>query len=159
MVKKLLIFLVFVLVVAQFIRPEKNISHRPQPDDLFAQQPAPEQIRVAVEHACYDCHSNNTRYPWYAQVQPLGWWLAKHVKDGKDHLNFSEFGSYPAKRAVRKLEQFSEQIEDGSMPLKSYTLIHRDARFTPEQIKQLLEWLDALQERLKPTTAQGLRED
>ena len=98
---------------------------------------------------CYDCHSNNTRYPWYAEVQPAAWWLAGHIRDGKDHLNFSEFGSYPAKRAARKLEQCGEQIEEDSMPLASYRLIHRDARFNPEQKKRIIEWLDALQEQIK----------
>lgn len=150
MVKKCLIVFFSLLVVIQFIRPEKNTSHRAQPDDLFSQQPAPEDIRVAIEHACYDCHSNNTRYPWYAEVQPLGWWLARHVRDGKSHLNFSEFGRYEPKRAARKLEQSSEQIGDESMPLASYTLIHRDARFTPEQKKRIVDWLDALQERVQP---------
>jgi len=149
MLKKVLLLLVLVLVVIQFIHPEKNTAHRAQPDDLFAQQPAPEDVRVAIEHACYDCHSNHTRYPWYAQVQPLGWWLDRHIREGKDHLNFSEFGRYAPKRAARKLEQSSEQIEDGSMPLSSYTLIHREARFTPEQKKRILDWLEAIQERVK----------
>lgn len=147
--KKSLPFFVFIFVAAQFIRPEKNTTRRLQLDDLFVHQPAPEEIRVAIEHGCYDCHSNNTRYPWYAQVQPIGWWLASHVRDAKEHLNFSEFGSYSAKRAARKLEQSSEQIDADAMPLKSYTLIHRDARFSPEQKKRILEWLDAIQERIE----------
>ena len=151
MFKKILLFLALVLVVVQFIHPEKNTTSRPQPDDIFALQPAPDGIRVAIEHACYDCHSNHTRYPWYAQIQPVGWWLARHINTGKDHLNFSEFGRYGAKRGARKLEQATEQIQDGSMPLSSYTLIHRDARFTPEQKKQILEWLDAIQERVEAT--------
>lgn len=148
--KKILLLLVGLLVAAQCIRPAKNVSLRAQPQDLFETQPAPDVVRVAIEHACYDCHSNTTRYPWYAEIQPLGWWLAKHVRDGKEHLNFSEFASYTPKRAARKLEQSIESIDDGSMPLGSYTLMHRDARFTPEQKKRVLEWLDAIQERVEP---------
>lgn len=148
--KKLIAFVAIVFIGIQFIRPEKNRSARPQPDDIFSQQPAPEAVRVAIEHACYDCHSNNTRYPWYAEVQPLSWWLARHVEQGKEHLNFSEFGRYTPKRAARKLEQAIESIDDGSMPLTSYRLIHRDARFTAEEKKQILAWLDAIQERVQP---------
>lgn len=149
--KKLLFAFLFLFVVAQLIRPAKNLNAHPQPDDIFAQQPASDEVRVLIEHSCYDCHSNNTRYPWYAEIQPVGWWLADHIKEGKAHVNFSEFGRYDAKRAARKLEQSSESIDDGSMPLASYSLIHRDARFTTEQKKKIMDWLDGIQERLQPS--------
>lgn len=151
MSKKIAAAALLLIVLIQFIRPEKNRSTHAQPDDVFAQQPAPDEVRVAIEHACYDCHSNSTRYPWYAEIQPLGWWLARHVRDGKEHLNFSEFGRYTPKRAARKLEQSIESIDDGTMPLKSYTLVHRDARFSAEQKKRILEWLDSIQERVQPS--------
>jgi hypothetical protein len=150
MLRKILIGFVVVFVVIQFFRPQKNATLRHQPDDLFVQQSAPQEVRVMIEQGCYDCHSNNTRYPWYAQVQPVAWWLDKHVRDGKEHLNFSEFGKYTAKRAARKLGQCVEQLDDGSMPLPSYTWIHTDARFTAEQKKQLVTWLEATQEKLEP---------
>lgn len=151
MLKRILLVLLVVFVGIQFIRPSKNVSSHPvTPDDLFERHRAPDTTRVAILHACYDCHSNSTRYPWYSEVQPLSWWLASHVRDGKEHLNFSEFGRLTPKRAARKLEESIEAIEDGSMPLKSYRLAHRDARLTPEQKKEIIAWLEATQEQIQP---------
>lgn len=151
MLKKILAVFLLVFIGIQFIRPAKNMTSRPQPDDLFAHQPAPEDIRRLIEHGCYDCHSNHTRYPWYAQVQPIGWWLARHIDEGKEHLNFSEFARLTPKRAARRLEQSAELIEDGSMPLPSYTWVHRDALLSAEQKKRIIDWLDGLQERIQPS--------
>jgi hypothetical protein len=94
--------------------------------------------------ACYDCHSDHTRYPWYAEVEPVGWWLASHIHDGKSRLNFSEFGTYSRRQALRKLELISDQVSDHKMPLSSYTLIHRDARLTEAQIREMTDWADSL---------------
>ena len=94
--------------------------------------------------ACYDCHSDNTRYPWYAEVQPVGWWLAEHIKDGKRGLNFSEFGDYTPKRAVRKLQGIDHMLEKNKMPLASYRLIHRDANLTSGEITTLKNWADSV---------------
>ena len=105
-------------------------------------------MKAILERACYDCHSNHTRYPWYAEIQPLGWWLADHVKEGKAHLNFSTFGTYPAKRQTRKLEELIEEVEGGNMPLGSYKLTHTDARLTPAEIKALTDWAASVRENL-----------
>ncbi len=137
------------LVGAQFVRPAKNLSPgAPGPDDLTVLRPPPAEVKVVLERACYDCHSNHTRYPWYAEVQPLGWWLANHVKEGKAHLNFSTFGTYPAKRQSRKLEELIEEVEGGKMPLPSYTWTHADARLTPDEIKALTDWAASVRENL-----------
>ena len=103
----------------------------------------PLAVQGLLQRACYDCHSNNTKYPWYAEVQPVRWWLDSHIKDGKRHLNFSEFGSYTAKRANHKMKQTAEQVESGEMPLPSYTWMHPEARLTPQEIKLLADWARA----------------
>ncbi len=146
---KILLGLGAVFVAIQFVRPAKNDSPA-GPDDLAAHYAPPPVVRQILETACYDCHSNRTRYPWYAQVQPVGWWLASHVNDGKAQLNFSEFASYTEHRRAKKLLSLSDEVTDRSMPLKSYTWIHRDAKLTAAQIKTLADWAETLAEKIEP---------
>ncbi len=143
MIKKLFLFLLILLVAAQFYRPTRNLSAVAGPNDINAKHPVPPAVQGLLERACYDCHSNNTKYPWYAEVQPVRWWLDSHIKDGKRHLDFSEFGAYTAKRASRKLKQTAEQVEQGEMPLPSYTWMHPEARLTPAEVKLLADWARA----------------
>lgn len=151
MLKKILLVFVLLLIGIQFIRPTKNLSSAPTPNDLTAVHPAPPAVKQLLSAACYDCHSNNTRYPWYAEVQPLAWWLASHVSDGKAELNFSEFGTYPAKKAARKLEESIDEVAERKMPLPSYRLIHGDARLSDAQIKLLGDWLKETREHIVKT--------
>lgn len=146
---KILLGLGAVFVAIQFVRPEKNDSPA-GPDDLVAHYAPPAEVRQILETACYDCHSNRTRYPWYAQVQPVGWWLASHINDGKDELNFSEFAAYSEHRRAKKLLSVSDEVTERSMPLKSYTWIHRDAKLTAAQIKTLADWAEALADKIEP---------
>jgi hypothetical protein len=134
--------LLAVLAALQFFRPEKNLSTVTRPDDLLSLHPAPADVRALLAITCYDCHSNHTRYPWYAEVQPIGWWLAQHVRDGKRELNFSTFGRLSPKRQVSKLEACIDELESKTMPLPSYTFAHRDARLTDTQIATLVAWLE-----------------
>ena len=147
--KKILLGLAVIGVAIQFIRPAKNDSPA-GPDDLAAKYPPPPEVKQLLETACYDCHSNRTRYPWYAHVQPVGWWLASHINDAKDQLNFSEFASYTEHRRAKKLQSVSDEVTDHSMPLPSYTWIHRDAKLTDAQIKTLADWAEALAEKIEP---------
>jgi hypothetical protein len=147
--KIVLVVFAVLLVGAQFVRPAKNISTvAPGPDDLTVLRPPPAEVQAVLARACFDCHSNHTRYPWYAEIQPIGWWLADHVKEGKAHLNFSTFGTYPAKRQSRKLEELIEEVEAAQMPLASYTWTHADARLTPAEIKALTDWAASVRENL-----------
>jgi hypothetical protein len=150
MVKKILLGLLALFVIAQFIRPAKNISTTPpDKDDFLVRLAPPADVKQMFEIACYDCHSVNTRYPWYAEIQPSGWWLKQHIDDGKNEFNFSTFGGYSAKKQAAKLGALVDVITDRTMPLPSYTWIHRDAIFTDAQIKTLTTWLAAQQEKLE----------
>lgn len=93
-----------------------------------------------LKFSCFDCHSNHTRYPWYAEINPIGWWLNYHVNEGKLELNFSEFIPYPVKKKNKKLEEIGEQVKDHQMPLSSYTLLHKNASLNEAQIKALVLW-------------------
>ena len=93
-----------------------------------------------MDKACNDCHSNNTKYPWYATFQPVAWWLDHHVDEGKGEINFDEFLTYPAKKARHKMEEVNEMVKEGEMPLNSYTWIHKDAVLTQAEKLVLAEW-------------------
>ena len=124
MIKKILIGLLIALVVIQFIRPEKNLSGDTT-KDIATLFPMPDSVKMIVDKACADCHSNKTAYPWYASAQPVAFWLADHVKDGKRHFNFNEFAGYRIAKQNHKIEEVIEQIKEDEMPLYSYTLIHK----------------------------------
>ena len=148
--KKFLIALSVVLIVIQFIKPAKNQSIAPTPNDIFANFEASESTKQLIQTSCYDCHSNNTVYPWYSEIQPVSWWIADHINEGKSELNFSEFASYTPKKADHKLEEVIEMIQEGEMPLKSYTLIHGNAKLSEVQKTEIITWAKELRNQIKP---------
>lgn len=141
MLKKIGIGLVAILVIIQFIRPEKNVSND-QTYHVSKKYPVPAEVNSILESACNDCHSNQTKYPWYAQIQPSAQFLANHVNEGKEHLNFSEFTNLPIAVQNHKFEEVIEMVKEGEMPLKSYTYLglHSDAKLTDTQRKLLTDW-------------------
>jgi hypothetical protein len=149
--KKIFLGLLLTFIVIQFFRPAKNLSSKASAQDITTKYPTTAEVRHVLEVACFDCHSNNTRYPWYAEIQPTAWWLASHVEDGKKHLNFSEFGSLTDKRATRKLQQMIDELTDKTMPLPSYRWGHKDARLTDAQIQLLTDWAESVREKISPS--------
>lgn len=145
---KILTGVAIAAVAIQFIRPARNESSGPFPGDIHEVKAVPASVSQILKRHCYDCHSNNTSYPWYTNVQPVGWWMDWHIRDGKEHLNFSEFASYPPKRAAHKMEEVYEMVEKREMPLPSYTITHRDAKLTDEQIKLVAGWARELEAKI-----------
>lgn len=129
MLKKIMYVLIAIFVVIQFIRPKKNSSA--QTTD-YSYMPA--EVQTIMKKACFDCHSNNTVYPWYSNIQPIGWWLANHVNEGKRRLNFDDFNN------SKKKDDIGETIQKGEMPLWSYTLIHRNALLNDQEKQTVLNW-------------------
>ena len=156
LLKKIVLGLVVLFVAIQFVRPDKNIARRPSGNDIADHYPTPPAVKQLLAVACYDCHSSTTRYPWYANVQPLAWWLASHVNDGKARLNFSEFAAYSPKRAANKMDDVIDAITDQTMPLPSYKLGHPDARLTAAQTKLLTDWAESVRKQI--VAANGLDE-
>ena len=150
MIKKILIVLALVLVVIQFIRPAQNLSANTT-NDISTLYPMPSDVKLIVDKACADCHSNKTAYPWYATLQPVAFWLADHVNEGKREFNFNEFAGYRIAKQNHKLEEVIEQIKEGEMPLYSYTLIHRDAQLTDAEKTTLINWCQNIMDTLKAT--------
>lgn len=143
------------LLAAQAYRPMSNDGVAVGPNHISAKAPVPAEVEAILKRACYDCHSNATTYPWYANVQPLGWWLEWHVRDGKKHLNFSEFASYTARRATRKLEEVAEEVREHNMPLPSYLLTHPEARLSDADVKLLSDWATETRRSLGGSSAPG----
>lgn len=142
--KKILIGLLLLMVVMQLLQPSKNVANRNSENDISTVYAVPIEVQDVLSQKCYDCHSNTTKYPWYVHIQPIGWWMAAHIKEGKEHLNFSEFKTYDEEKAAHKLEEVAEEITEGSMPLESYTWIHREAKVTPEETKAITDWIASL---------------
>jgi hypothetical protein len=151
MLKKILILLLVSFIAIQFFRPEKNINTTTaaNANDISKVFSVPDNVQTILKTSCYDCHSNNTVYPWYASIQPSAWWLKDHVDEGKKEVNFNEFASYSPRRQFKKFEEIKEQIEEEEMPLSSYTLIHRNAILSKEQSATLTEWATAQQSSMK----------
>lgn len=139
--KRIGIGLIVLLLLIQFYpRPEKNNAEGPQPNHISTLYPIPADVDAVLKSSCYDCHSNNTDYPWYSSIQPVAWWLGDHIDDGKKHFNFSEFASYSLAKQYHKLEEVTAEVKEGEMPLDSYTFIHRDADISKEQRQLLTSW-------------------
>ena len=148
MLKKILtglgVLIVVALIVIQFIRPEKNDSDI-RTNDMAMAYTIPAEVDQLLEVTCFDCHSNNTVYPWYSKVQPVGWWLNKHITDGKRHLNFSDFTGSPLFVQNHKFEEIIETVEEKEMPIPSYTFLgmHPEADLTDAQREMIIDWARA----------------
>ena len=152
MLKKVLLILGLAFVIIQFIRPDKNDSNIAT-YDVSKKYEIPENVHIILKNSCNDCHSNLTKYPWYANVQPVAWWLDGHIKDGKRHLNFSEFTKLPIAVQNHKFDELIEMVEKHEMPLESYTYLglHEEANLTDEQRTLLTNWGKDQMNMLKET--------
>ncbi|RYF90749.1 MAG: cytochrome C [Chitinophagaceae bacterium] len=117
--------------------------------DITRVHNVPPGVQKILTAACYDCHSNNTTYPWYANIQPVAMWLKDHIDEGKKELNFSEYAGYNLARRFRKLEEIGKEVKEGEMPLKSYTLVHREAALTTKERSMLANWSETLRDSMR----------
>jgi hypothetical protein len=149
--KTIVLGLIIIVIVGQFIRPTKNLSGE-NAKDISKIYPVPDSVQMILAVACNDCHSNSTRYPWYAEIQPIGWFLNNHIQEGKHDLNFSEFSAYKIRRQYRRFDQICEMVEKNEMPLSSYTLIHKDAVLNQHQKEILFAWAKAAHDSIETHT-------
>lgn len=138
--------LAIVFVLLQFIQPAHK--NPPVKNDFLAATKASPPVAAMFHAACYDCHSNETHWPWYSHIAPVSWQVVQDVNDGRKELNLSEWPAIP-RSAWKRMENMSDLIDDSEMPLKKYTLIHKDARLTDDQRKELTDWLAAQVDALK----------
>lgn len=143
MKKKIAIGFVALLVIIQFFRIDKTNPAVVQENDFISVTNPPEHIQLILKTSCYDCHSNESTYPWYTNVAPISWWVKQHINEAREELNFSEWGTFTEKRKKHKLEEVYEEVEEGEMPLKSYLIAHSEAKLTTEQKNELVAWFKA----------------
>jgi hypothetical protein len=155
MLKKILkrtgLVLLLAFIVIQFFRPAKNRATGPESyaKDITQVHQVPDDVQAIFKKACNDCHSNNTEYPWYNNIQPVAWWLAGHVNDGKKELNFSEFAGYSLRRQYNKLEKINSEVKEGGMPLPSYTWIHGNAKLNETEKLAIANWTTSIRDSMK----------
>ncbi len=136
------------LIIIQFFRIDKTVKPVNAQTDIIALTQANTDISSILKTSCYDCHSSQPVYPWYTNVAPLSWWIKHHINEGSHHLNFSDWGTYTTKRKDHKLEECVEMIEEGEMPMTSYTIMHGDAKLTDAQRTLLIDWFKAERTKL-----------
>lgn len=131
---KIALGVVAVLVLMQLYRPEKTNP------PVTGEVDAPAEVKSLLRRACYDCHSHETKWPWYSNVAPVSWVVAHHVDEGRRELNFSTWASYEPKKRAHKLEEAEELVQSGEMPMKGYVALHAEAKLTDAEMQTLLAW-------------------
>lgn len=149
MFRKIMLFLLIAFIAIQFFHPKKNKADGPQPNYIGSHYSIPDDIKSILGKACNDCHSNNTRYPWYAKLQPVHWWMNKHIVEGKKHLNLDEYTNKPLRYQYHKMEEVIEQVKEGEMPLNSYTWTHKDAKLTDTEKSKITGWAQSVMDSMK----------
>lgn len=140
MIGWLAVLVVAIVLVIQVIPVERNVSTVPPGQSFEKTEKVPANVAAILKVSCYDCHSNNTRYPWYSELQPGAYFMAQHIKEGKEELNFDEFNDYSKRRKKAKIKSIISQIEKDEMPLKSYRMMHGNARLSADKKKELLDF-------------------
>lgn len=136
MVKKVLLGILALFILLQFWPVDRS------PPPVTGEIQVPQDVKAVLVESCYDCHSSETVWPWYGYVAPVSIFLSHHVQEGREHLDFSNWDAYDADRADHKLEEVAEMVDEGEMPLKSYLLLHGDARLTPDEVMLILTWVE-----------------
>jgi hypothetical protein len=149
-IRNVVIAIILLLALIQLYRPVRNLSND-NTHDISTVYAVPDSVKTILKTSCYDCHSNSTSYPWYANIQPVASWLGHHVNEGKGELNFSAFGTYSPRRQFHKMDEIVHQMDEHEMPLASYTLVHRDAVMSDAQRMTLSNWANAIKDTMKVT--------
>jgi hypothetical protein len=140
--------LALVFVAIQFVRPEKTNPVINEATTIQAHAQVPSEVNTILQRSCGDCHSHQTRWPWYSRVAPVSWFVIDHVNHGRKHLNFSDWAKYDRREADEMLDGICKTTKSGLMPLSSYLLLHRDAKLTQADVKAICDWTEAERERL-----------
>lgn len=151
MKKKIGLALLVVFILIQFIRIDKSVPEYSEEDDFFQHHVARQDVQILIESTCYDCHSFKTNYPIYSEIAPISWLLADDIEEAREHLNFSNWGKYTEEKALHKLEECFEKVEEGEMPLWSYKLTHLDAHLTDQEKNTLVLWFKSQYDYIKTT--------
>ena len=142
--KHILPLLGVLFLLIQFIRIDKTNPPIVEGQDFFAIHDAPDAVKTKIKAACYDCHAHTTTYPWYTNIAPVSWWIKGHINNGRGHLNFSSWGEYDAEKRDHKLEECIEYVENGWMPLGSYSWLHPEAKMNDKERRAMVSYFKSL---------------
>lgn len=135
---------IIVIILVQFYQPARNVTVDKTEKGFLKAYRVPKNIRSILKNSCFDCHSYNTVYPWYSNIQPARFIMEKHIQDGKLNLNFDDWGSYSERKRQNKIKGIMECVKKNEMPLSSYTLIHRNAVLSEVEKKMLISFLETI---------------
>lgn len=139
---KILLFTVIIIfIVIQFFQPEKNQSSDSE-NLILKHEQIPDSVQQILKNACFDCHTNNTKYLWYHRIMPVSWMINKHIIEGKDELNFSEWGKLDNYDKIGALEDMRQELEQKTMPIKQYVWMHKEANLTDIDRAAIIAWID-----------------
>lgn len=140
--------LIALVIIIQFIPSGRPRTIEANPDDLLVNNPMPDSVTRLLKAACYDCHSNQSRYPWYAYVAPVSWLVSRDVRIGREQFNFSHWETYSKMDQAKILGEMADEIESGTMPMPIYVLMHPDAKLSAAERDKLIWWTDEYSESL-----------
>ncbi|MBK8945821.1 MAG: heme-binding domain-containing protein [Ignavibacteriae bacterium] len=146
--KKTILIILGIFVVIQFIRIDKSVPDINYTNDIFRISNPTTEIKTMLKNACYDCHSYETKYPWYAEIAPVSWLLKNHIDEGRRHLNFSTWNEYDNEKKLHKLDECIEMVKSGEMPMQGYVMMHSEAELTDDQKNYLANWFSAQKDSL-----------
>ncbi|WP_316633850.1 heme-binding domain-containing protein [uncultured Flavobacterium sp.] len=148
-IRKILFIGLIIFLLMQFYQPVRNSDYgQVLPIHISKVYHIPRNVETILQTSCYDCHSNNTQYPWYSYIQPARLFMESHITQGKNDLNFSEWGNYSKRKQGNKLDRIVKQIKANEMPLTSYTLIHKNAVLTSAQKEQMIKWIEKVSDSI-----------
>ncbi len=142
--RKPIIVIVIIIVVVQFIPTNLPEVKSENKESIELHIKIPNEIYSILKSSCYDCHSNETIYPWYSRLTPAKFILKSHIEEGRKHLNFSEWATLSEDRKLHKLKECIEEIDENKMPLKSYTNLHKKASLDKQEKDQLIGWFKSM---------------
>lgn len=151
MKKKIILGIGIVFGLIQFVRIDKTVPDYEKSNDIIVATNPSVAVVTILKTTCYDCHSFESKYPWYSNITPVSFFLKKHIDEGREELNFSMWATYSVKKKVHKLEEMKEMVSEGEMPLDSYLIMHKEAALSDESKEKLIDWVDELHnsEKLK----------
>lgn len=140
--------IIAIFFLIQFVPNDLPKNNNDQTNDIILTEKAPEDVKLILSKACYDCHSNQTTYPWYSYMAPVSWLIAKDTKEGREELNFSNWADLSKRKKIKILNEMAEEIEKKNMPLEVYTVIHKDAILSEEEIETISNWTKSVSTRI-----------
>ena len=144
MKSKIIKILLVVFIAMQAFRIDKTNPQAAKELDFISINKPSKDITQLLKASCYDCHSNESKYPWYSNVAPVSWFLKHHIDEAREEVNFSEWGSFSEKRKAKKMEEIIEEVEEGEMPMTPYVMMHSEAKMSKAQRETFIKYFKSL---------------